>query len=657
MAVRIIAAALLVAFGAIGAWLAISLTQRPPQPENLQQSSAPSRGQAAKPELPASQPVSATGDAIATGGDHALDRTAVPSKGSSELDAAVGLPTLPEALTAGESPAMLESSPFRYSMKRDAKLCYSYQTEVSDGIFKRIIKGRLHFGVSDKPLREVLPPALAGVLDNAKKTAGNGSGFLVHPDGLLVTCAHVVEGLSEVDVEFGGRTVTGRVVLCDGGNDLALVKLPVSGVRFLRIQPTTPGLGAAARVFGFPLTDQLGSSMKLTTGTVSGIDQLPAGKRIQLDATANPGNSGGPVTNDAGEVLGVVDSMIAGSDIASVSFAIPALELGESLDRLGIPWSRAGAAESVPLAVSRIDEVQEAVALLHIPLANRLDSLLVLKFSGHREIELKAEKQNDRRAQVEEMFSSLRALQGSGKEDVNGFLVLSPRGEALYCSANELWPGSGLSMPELVFPPLPSGRQRSWQSTDQFLTQSQARKQQESPFGMFGPGFIGPGRSPRFGGIPGLLAPEPEPEPEPSVGMGSRTHNFSLPENGEGNTIRVESELTINGVNGAGSTTKETATGTITFDLDAGQLEKLDSTGTIEGMVEGQLKSMTTKTTVQRVERAVLEEEARIQAQRQAEFQAQMDQKQQAARETLEAWNDRLMAVESLRLDKFEPDK
>ncbi|MEB3321577.1 MAG: trypsin-like peptidase domain-containing protein [Synechococcaceae cyanobacterium] len=155
---------------------------------------------------------------------------------------------------------------------------------------------------------------------------GQGSGFITRSDGVLLTNAHVVEGASEVTVTLpDGRSFTGKVLGTDPLTDVAVVK--VVGTRL----PVAP-LGDSTRVrpgeWAIAIGNPLGLDNTVTAGIISAIQRTNAvgeGQRvpyIQTDAAVNPGNSGGPLINDRGQVIGI-NPAIRQAPGAGLSFAIP----------------------------------------------------------------------------------------------------------------------------------------------------------------------------------------------------------------------------------------------------------------------------------------------------------------------------------------------
>ena len=155
---------------------------------------------------------------------------------------------------------------------------------------------------------------------------GQGSGFITRSDGVLLTNAHVVEGASEVTVTLpDGRSFNGKVLGSDPLTDVAVVKVVASKL------PVAP-LGDSAKVrpgeWAIAIGNPLGLDNTVTAGIISAIQRTNAvgeGQRvpyIQTDAAVNPGNSGGPLINDRGQVIGI-NTAIRQAPGAGLSFAIP----------------------------------------------------------------------------------------------------------------------------------------------------------------------------------------------------------------------------------------------------------------------------------------------------------------------------------------------
>jgi S1-C subfamily serine protease len=155
---------------------------------------------------------------------------------------------------------------------------------------------------------------------------GQGSGFITRSDGVILTNAHVVDGASDVSVTLpDGRSYSGKVLGADPLTDVAVVKVVASKL------PVAP-LGDSARVrpgeWAIAIGNPLGLDNTVTAGIISAIQRTNAvgeGQRvpyIQTDAAVNPGNSGGPLINDRGQVIGI-NTAIRQAPGAGLSFAVP----------------------------------------------------------------------------------------------------------------------------------------------------------------------------------------------------------------------------------------------------------------------------------------------------------------------------------------------
>ncbi|MEI8251657.1 MAG: trypsin-like peptidase domain-containing protein [Synechococcus sp. ELA057] len=170
---------------------------------------------------------------------------------------------------------------------------------------------------------------LGGVFGRAptiQEQQGQGSGFIIHSDGIVLTNAHVVEGANEVEVTLpDGRSFNGKVLGADPLTDVAVVKVVASRL------PVAP-MGDSSRVrpgeWAIAIGNPLGLDNTVTAGIISAIQRTNAvgeGQRvpyIQTDAAVNPGNSGGPLINDRGQVIGI-NTAIRQAPGAGLSFAIP----------------------------------------------------------------------------------------------------------------------------------------------------------------------------------------------------------------------------------------------------------------------------------------------------------------------------------------------
>jgi len=201
-----------------------------------------------------------------------------------------------------------------------------------------------------------------------------GSGFVVSDQGHILTCAHVVGAETNATVWLGGERLYADVVKTDTNSDVALLKLesPVTNhLQRLTINfDAPPTMGQEVYTIGFPLSDILGTSPRLTRGLVSsdvGLRDDP--KQVQISVEVQAGNSGSPLLNNDGEVVGMINSTLNAWNVMAathgalpqnVNFAIKAGGLSSFVKEAGLPVDR-GSGEKTKLS---FDHVKDAVVLV-----------------------------------------------------------------------------------------------------------------------------------------------------------------------------------------------------------------------------------------------------------------------------------------------------
>ncbi len=160
-------------------------------------------------------------------------------------------------------------------------------------------------------------------------STGTGSGFYLKQEKIVVTNQHVISGSTKAVVEWPNRKrMLAPIVYADVGDDIAFLALeddldvPNADLKH-EISVRT---GMKAIVLGFPL----GRPMSMTEGIVSATNQVLSGKEyIQTDAAVNPGNSGGPLVDEDGHILGITSCKFDKAE--NISFAIPLIKLHQAL--------------------------------------------------------------------------------------------------------------------------------------------------------------------------------------------------------------------------------------------------------------------------------------------------------------------------------------
>lgn len=168
------------------------------------------------------------------------------------------------------------------------------------------------------------------------RSDSGGSGFVISRDGLVITNYHVVEGASEVKVHLGDRDYTAEVKGTDPATDIALLKINAgNNLRYLELGDSeTVRVGDWVMVIGNPLN----LDKTVTTGVVSakgrsiGISDVSFENFIQTDAAINFGNSGGPLVDMQGRVVGIATAINYGAE--NIGFAVPVNTLKQILPQL-----------------------------------------------------------------------------------------------------------------------------------------------------------------------------------------------------------------------------------------------------------------------------------------------------------------------------------
>ncbi|BCU76206.1 serine protease [Luteolibacter sp. LG18] len=163
-------------------------------------------------------------------------------------------------------------------------------------------------------------PTVPECLRGAK---ASGSGFFIGNQGYFVTNAHVVENSLGVSIYHGGEKLKAEVVTIDKSADLAVLKVdqPHKGIVFA---PGDADVGQDIFAIGFPQPELQGLEVKLTKGVISSRKGMADDdSKFQVDAAVQPGNSGGPLCDPSGNLVGVIVSGLNQIAVASVTGAIP----------------------------------------------------------------------------------------------------------------------------------------------------------------------------------------------------------------------------------------------------------------------------------------------------------------------------------------------
>ena len=198
-----------------------------------------------------------------------------------------------------------------------------------------------------------------GYFMHTQEVEGIGSGFIINEEGYILTNYHVIQGAQEISVTLSNDvTTTAQVVNYDENQDVAMIKITDESVEI----PATVELGDSDALqpgeeviaIGTPLSTELSSTV--TKGIISAtsisvaVESGVTMNLIQTDAAINAGNSGGPLVNTKGEVVGINSSKISGEAVEGIGFSIPINDIKDKIESLSKPILNLG------ISVRTIDE-------------------------------------------------------------------------------------------------------------------------------------------------------------------------------------------------------------------------------------------------------------------------------------------------------------
>ena len=209
----------------------------------------------------------------------------------------------------------------------------------------RVVEGADPFGFDERHAeifrRFGFPFPFGGGPRQEPERRGTGSGFIISADGLILTNHHVVDGADEIKVRLtDNREFTGKVLGSDAKTDIAVVKIEAKDLPYLTMGNSDElKVGEWVAAIGSPF----GLDNTVTSGIVSAKSRkLPSDQYvpfIQTDVAVNPGNSGGPLFNMKGEVVGINSQIFSTSGgFMGLSFAIPsnlAMQIKDQLVKNG----------------------------------------------------------------------------------------------------------------------------------------------------------------------------------------------------------------------------------------------------------------------------------------------------------------------------------
>ena len=263
-----------------------------------------------------------------------------------------------------------EISPIITAYNRRVELANSQNATISAN--PGIRYDRLYYEISLDEFLNGKTPNVVAASTSSRPTTWTGTGFALR-NGYIVTNCHVIDGASSIKVSgVNGKmepALSASIIAKDVKNDLAIIKINDSrfsgfGTIPYAIRNSSASVGENIWVLGYPLTQYLGNEIKVTDGIISSKSGYQGDiTTYQISAPVQPGNSGGPLFDKNGNILGVVNSGVPGAE--NVGYAIKTSYLLNLLDAFSIESATptTNSISSLPLT-GKIQKVEKFVFLI-----------------------------------------------------------------------------------------------------------------------------------------------------------------------------------------------------------------------------------------------------------------------------------------------------
>lgn len=187
---------------------------------------------------------------------------------------------------------------------------------------REIVKAK--FKLTDRPSKGERTRPSDTTQPSEEAPRGFGTGFIITEDGYLLTNEHVVDGATKIEVKTESATLPARLIGKDTDNDLALLKIEGKFTPVTFAGEGMARVGQTVFTVGFPIPDLQGFTPKVTKGVISSTKGIKDNMRFyQIDASVQPGNSGGPLADENGVVIGVVVARLNAVGVLIATGSLP----------------------------------------------------------------------------------------------------------------------------------------------------------------------------------------------------------------------------------------------------------------------------------------------------------------------------------------------
>ena len=202
---------------------------------------------------------------------------------------------------------------------------------------------------------EIIDPKAPGAKIPPSSGGKSGTGFYINENGYLLTNNHVVDSCSSVWIDDGNSKIQASIIKVNANLDIAVLRINKKTSAYAIFGQVRTG--EDVMTLGFPLGDILGDEIKATKGVVSALVGYQGDKDyLQFTAPIQPGNSGGPLLNEGGFVVGINTSNLVGEDLQNINFAIKGTSALNFLGQYGIEFEHKDYVD----AISSADIVEQS---------------------------------------------------------------------------------------------------------------------------------------------------------------------------------------------------------------------------------------------------------------------------------------------------------